>query len=433
MSYADALDYLYRLQWHGIQPGLERMERLLELLDHPERKYRSVHIAGTNGKGSTAATVASVLQRGGYRVGLYTSPHLIDFSERIRIAGAPISPDHIVRWTGRLRKRIEEAAPELQTSLTFFEFTTAMAFLYFAEAKVDLAVVEVGLGGRFDATNLISPLVAAITHIDLDHERYLGATALQIASEKAGIIKAGVPVVTGASQPEVLALFEKVAQSKGAPLFRLDHEIRVEGDRPERFVYRGARARTVHSPLLGRHQVRNTAVAVGIVERLQASGVPLSEEAIREGIGQVRWAGRLEIIRKRPLILLDGAHNPAGARALADFLADVDPARRGKHWLIIGIMRDKNIPEILAPIVPWADEIVLTRPEIDRAAESDLLIAALRKESLSQTVRERVPDAIAYVESLLRPEDTLVITGSLYTVGEAKAVYSGTVPSLLRG
>ncbi len=433
MSYADALDYLYRLQWHGIQPGLERMEQLLRLLDHPERKYRTVHIGGTNGKGSTAATVASILRQGGYRVGLYTSPHLIDFSERIRVGGVPIPPEEMARLTAALRKRIEQEAPALETALTFFEFTTAMAFLYFAASRVDFAVVEVGLGGRFDATNLVLPSVTAITHIDLDHERYLGATISQIASEKAGIIKAGVPVVTGASQPEVLALFEKVAQSKRAPLWRVDREIQVEGDRPERFLYRGVRERVVHSPLLGQHQVRNTAVALGIIERLQSKGIPLSEEAIRNGIGQVQWAGRLEEIRSRPRILLDGAHNPAGARALADYLAEVDPNRKGKHWLIVGIMRDKNIPEILAPIVPWADEIVLTRPEIDRAAEPDLLAPCIPKTAPIQTIRERVSEAIAYVESLIGPEDTLVITGSLYTVGEAKAVYTGTVPSLLRG
>lgn len=433
MSYADTLDYLYRLQWHGIQPGLGRMERLLRLLDHPERKYRSIHIGGTNGKGSTAATVASVLQKGGYRVGLYTSPHLIDFSERIRASGDPIPPEAIVRLTALLRRRIEEAAPDLEPALTFFEFTTAMAFLYFAEAKIDWAVVEVGLGGRFDATNVLLPVVTAITQIDLDHERYLGATILQIASEKAGIIKGGVPVVTAATQPEVLALFEKTARSKRAPLIRLDHEIRTEGDRPERFVYRGARERTVRSPLLGRHQVRNTAVALGILEQLQSKGLSLAEEAILAGIGDVRWAGRLEVVRTAPRILLDGAHNPAGARALAEFLADIDPGRKGKHWMIAGILRDKNIAEILRPLAPWADEIVLTRPDIERAAEPDLLLSSLESLPVRRTVRERVADAIAHVESLLQPEDTLVITGSLYTVGEAKAVYAGTVPSLLRG
>lgn len=432
MSYTDALDYLYRLQWHGIQPGLERMERLLRLIDHPEQKYRSIHIGGTNGKGSTAATVASILKRGGYRVGLYTSPHLIDFSERICVSGTPIATDEMVRLTNLLKRRIEED-PELTSSLTFFEFTTAMAFLYFAEVKVDLAVVEVGLGGRFDATNLLTPLVTAVTHIDLDHERYLGTTILQIAFEKAGIIKSGIPVVTGATQREVLALFEQAAQAKGAPLFRLDHEIKAEGDRPEGFLYRGERERWVHSPLLGRHQVRNTAVALGIIERLQAKGILISEEAILDGIRRVEWAGRLEVIRQQPRILLDGAHNPAGARALADFLDEIDRARRGKHWLIVGIMRDKNISDILNPLLPWADEIVLTRPEIERAAEPDLLAAAILKRSPIQTIRERVPDAIGYVESLLQPEDTVVITGSLYTVGEAKAVYSGTVPSLLRG
>ncbi|MBI3803388.1 MAG: bifunctional folylpolyglutamate synthase/dihydrofolate synthase [Nitrospirae bacterium] len=432
MPYADAIDYLYRLQWHGIQPGLERMERLLSLLSHPEKQYRSVHIGGTNGKGSTAATVAEVLKRGGYRVGLYTSPHLIDFSERIRLSGKPIPAGEIVRLTGLIRARIAQEAPELQASLTFFEFTTVIAFLYFAEQKIDLAVVEVGLGGRFDATNLLAPMVSAITQIDLDHERYLGTTVLQIAAEKAGIIKLRTPLVTGAVQPEVLSLFEEEARSKEAPLIRVDREITVEGERPSRFIYRGVRERVVSSPLLGRHQIRNAAISIGVIEQLQKQGIAVPEEAILEGVRRVRWSGRLEMIRKEPLILLDGAHNPAGARALADFLSGVDPERRGRHWLIVGIMRDKNISEILSPLLPWADEIVLTRPEIERAAEPDLLIASLPP-SLHATIREQIPDAIAHVESLLTPSDTLVITGSLYTVGEAKAVYAGTAPSLLRG
>ncbi|MFY9269511.1 MAG: folylpolyglutamate synthase/dihydrofolate synthase family protein [Candidatus Manganitrophaceae bacterium] len=433
MPYADALDYLYRLQWHGIQPGLERTALLLSLLDHPERKFRSVHIGGTNGKGSTAAMVASILRRGGYRVGLYTSPHLIDFSERISLSGKPIPEADLVRLTDFLRTRIAADAPELEGHLTFFEFTTAIAFLYFAEQKVDLAVVEVGLGGRFDATNLLAPLVSAITQIGLDHERYLGHTISEIAFEKAGIIKEETPVVTGATQPEVLALFEGVASSRRAPLFRIGHEIWIKGNRPERFLYRGVRERIVGTSLLGHHQIRNAAVALGIVERLQERGVVLSEEAILEGLRRVEWAGRLESIRERPRIYLDGAHNPSGARTLAEFLKEVDPDRRGKHWLIVGIMQDKKIPDILAPLLSWVDEIVLTRPDIERAAEPERLRASLPEGVFHTRLSKGVPDAIASVESFIRPEDTLVITGSLYTVGEAKAVYTGTVPSLLRG
>lgn len=453
MSYAGALDYLYRLQWHGVHPGLERMARLLSLVGHPEEKFRSVHIGGTNGKGSTASMVASVLIRAGYRVGLYTSPHLIDFSERIRISGAAIPADEIVRLTGRLRGEIE-AVPDLAKEITFFEFTTALAFLYFAESGIDLAVAEVGMGGRFDATNLLAPLVSAIVQIDLDHERYLGATVLEIAAEKAGIIKPETAVVTGATQPEVLALFEETARSKGAPLIRLDHEITAEeisagpergepvkvgaeaenyGVPLQRFVYRGEREREVDLSLLGRHQIRNAAVAVGVLEQLRRKGILISEEALLDGMKRARWEGRLEVVRKNPLILLDGAHNRSGASALGAFLAGIDPERRGKHWLIAGIMRDKNIPEIFAPLLPWADEIVLTRPDIERAADSDLLAASLEKETRRLTRIDRVPEAIARVELQLRPEDSLVITGSLYTVGEAKAFFLGTTPSLIRG
>ncbi|HEY5599653.1 MAG TPA: folylpolyglutamate synthase/dihydrofolate synthase family protein, partial [Candidatus Manganitrophaceae bacterium] len=332
MSYAQTLDYLYRLQWHGIQPGLERMEEILSLLGRPEKGFPSVHVAGTNGKGSTAAMIASALRRGGYRIGLYTSPHLIDFSERIRVDDIPIPQEEIVRLTEFLRRRIEGEAPHLTETITFFEFTTALAFLYFAEAKVDLAVVEVGLGGRFDATNLLTPLVSVITNIDLDHEQYLGPTIVRIAEEKAGVIKERVPVVTGAAQPEVLSLFERIARSKEAPLIRLGEEIKVSGDLPARFVYRGDQERIVHCPLLGRHQIRNAALAVAALEQLRLKGIQLSEKDLLDGIADVRWEGRLEMIRKNPLIFLDGAHNPAGAETLGDFLKEIDPERSGKHW-----------------------------------------------------------------------------------------------------
>jgi dihydrofolate synthase/folylpolyglutamate synthase len=441
MPYDQALDYLYRLQWHGIQPGLGRMSRLLALAGHPEEKFRSVHIAGTNGKGSTAAMTASVLIRAGYRVGLYTSPHLIDFSERIRITGVPIPAAEIVRLTGKLRGAIEAGDAGLAAEITFFEFTTALAFLYFAESKVDLAVVEVGMGGRFDATNLLAPLVTAIVQIDLDHERYLGATILEIAGEKGGIIKEKTPVVTGATQPEVLSLFESLARAKEAPLIRVGREIAAEelasggpeeGEPFQRFSYRGRKERVVEISLLGRHQIGNAAVALGILEELREKGISFTEENLLEGMKQARWAGRLEVVRRDPLILLDGAHNRSGAKALGAFLAGIDPARKGKHWLIAGIMRDKNIAEIFEPLTPWADEVVLTRPDIDRAADPELMAGALKEETRSIRF-DHLPDAIAYVESRLRPEDILVISGSLYTVGEARAFFSGTTPSLIRG
>jgi dihydrofolate synthase/folylpolyglutamate synthase len=442
MSYTHALDYLYQLQWHGIHPGLERMKELLPLIGHPEKRFRSVHIGGTNGKGSTAAMVTSVLAHAGYKIGLYTSPHLIDFSERIRVSGIPIPAEEIVRLTERVREAMESGAPHLTQEITFFEFTTALAFLYFAESDVDLAVVEVGMGGRFDATNLLTPLVSAITQIDLDHERYLGSSVLEIASEKAGIIKVKTPVVTGASQPEVLSLFEQIAGSREAPLIRLGHEMKavhqsssspLEKAPSQQFVYHGKRERVVELSLLGRHQIDNAAVSLAILEQLQEKGISMAEKDILKGMKKAKWEGRLEVVRRKPLILLDGAHNQSGAKALRLFLAGIDPDHLGKHWLITGIMRDKNITEILNELTPWADEVVLTRPHIERAADLDLLAASLKKETLCRARFNHLPEAIAYVESSIQPRDILAVTGSLYTVGEAKALFSGTTPSLIRG
>lgn len=427
LSYNKTLDYLYSLQWHGIAPGLERITLLLSLLHHPHQRFPSIHIGGTNGKGSTAAMAASILRQAGYRVGLYTSPHLIDFSERMTINGVPISKEEIVRWTERIRSKIDPVAMKI----TFFEFTTALAFCYFAEANLDIAVVEVGLGGRFDATNVLTPWVTAITQIDLDHERYLGATVLEIAKEKAGIIKAGIPLVTGATQPQVLAHFQEVTASKAAPLIRLGQEIIVEGDSSETFRYRGHRERKVHCPLWGKHQMENAAVAIGVIEQLPRS-LPVQESAILEGIRHVQWPGRLEVIQTDPLVLVDGAHNPGGARALAAFLRQIDPDRLGRHILIAGILRDKDIQEILAPLTGWADEMALTRPDIERAADPAQLSAVLPP-SIKKTVYETIPAAINAVLSRMEPFDTLVITGSLYTVGEALAHFKGVTLSPLRG
>ncbi|MFQ5780829.1 MAG: bifunctional folylpolyglutamate synthase/dihydrofolate synthase [Nitrospiria bacterium] len=451
MAYIETLDYLYQLRRHGIRLGLKRMETLLALVQHPERQFRSVHIGGTNGKGSTAAMVASALIQGGYRVGLYTSPHLIDFSERITVSGTPISSEEIVRTTELLREKVESEAPHLSGKITFFEFTTALAFLFFAEQKVDLAVVEVGMGGRFDATNVLTPLATGITHIDMDHERYLGSTILDIAAEKAGIIKRKIPVVTSASQLEVLSLLEETARFKHAPLIRLGHEITVAPESSEetiglnggpRFLYRGGKERAVECGLLGRYQIDNAAVALGLLEVLHRNGLSLSEEDLLEGIRRVSWDGRLEVFRKRPLILLDGAHNPSGAKMLGRFLTEVDPIQRGKHWMLIGIMSDKNATEVMSPLVGWADEVVLTRPEIERAADPHKLAVSLQRASemgahneglVSRTIHEKISDAVAYINALIQPQDTLVITGSLYTVGEAKALLKGTTPSMIRG
>ena len=446
MPYAETIHFLYRLQRNGIRPGLSRMAALLSLCQHPERSFHAVHIGGTNGKGSTAVMVASILKQAGYRVGSYTSPHLIDFSERICLSGQPISEDSVMRLTEDLREKMAFFAPWLSKEVTFFEFTTALAFLYFSEEQVDFAVVEVGMGGRFDTTNLLRPLVTAITNIDLDHEQYLGSEVLQIAAEKGGIIKEKTPVITAASRPEVVSLLRAIAQSKNAPLIQVGQEIKVALtsfsqalilDQPVQINYQGARNYQIDLPLLGRHQVQNAAVAIGIIESLSKQGVHLSEGDIQEGMRAVHLSGRLEVVRRDPLILLDGAHNPAGARALGLFLEEMDPARQGKHWLMIGMMQDKKMEAILAPLLPWADEAVLCQPKMARAASPEMMAAKIRKlshsESIRLSIREGVPEALSHLESLIKPQDTLLITGSFYVVGEAKAALCGKAPSLIRG
>jgi len=449
MSYKETIDYLYNLQLHGIRPGLARIATLMSILDHPEAAFQSVHIAGTNGKGSTAAMVASVLTKSGYRVGLYTSPHLIDFSERIRICGLPISEEAIIRLTETIRAKMEIRSPRLAKKITFFEFTSALAFLYFAENEVEFAVVEVGMGGRFDATNCLKPLVTAITQIDFDHERYLGTTLLEIAREKAGVIKKGVPLVTGVRQAEVSALIEKTAQSLQAPLFRLGKEIRVSAKAIRNpawalsmeLYYEGSEAFHFALNLLGRHQADNAALALGIIERLQEQGILISKTDITDGFKQTQTEGRLEVIQTHPIILLDVAHNPSGTRVLADYLKETEDPFFGKRWLIAGVMRDKNIKEILRPLLACADEVVLTRPNMDRAAlPQDIasgplaeLMAEEGRDDLFVSIRDTIAEALADVESRIQSQDRLVITGSCFTVGEARAEFLGTRASPIRG
>ncbi len=450
MTYSETIDYLYQMQWHGIRPGLARITSLLAHFGHPEQAFKAIHIAGTNGKGSTASMVASVLQQAGYRTGLYTSPHLIDFSERIRINDDPIAHDEIIQLTKRIQTKLQERSPRLAEKISFFEFTTGLAFLYFAEQGVEYAVVEVGLGGQFDATNLVNPMVSSITSIDLDHEQYLGSTLSEVATEKAGIIKTSVPVVSAASQPEVISIIEETARLRKAPLIEVGKEISATLISPQgatslidpmKIHYTGLREYFIELPLLGQHQVDNTATSIGIIESLQGQGLQISEKDIVEGLKNMRLAGRLEIIQHNSTILLDGAHNPAGARALGAFLQDIDPNRKGKHWLITGIMKDKQIDQMLYPLLGWTDEFIVTRPEIKRAALPEEISSTLYKliKSPSKaevplvTTKDKVKEAIAYTLSKIAPEDTLVITGSFYTVGEAKGALLGTPPSLIRG
>ncbi len=419
-SYDETLRYLYGLECRGIKPGLERIKALLKELGHPHHAYRSVLVGGTNGKGSTAAFIESVLRRAGVRTGLYTSPHLTRFNERIKVAGVDIGDHEVVSYTCKVR----DAAQRLSGAAagpSFFEFTTAAAFEYFRDKGVDVAVVEVGMGGRWDATNVLRPLVAVITNISLEHERYLGREINDIAWEKAGIVKEKGLVVTGIEDKGPLEVVERVCMEKEATLYRLGADFHIEmRGREGSFDYRG-----VHDPirglvpgLVGAHQVKNAACAIAAVELLREQGFPIEDEHIKEGIKETFWPGRFEVIKRSPLLILDCAHNPQGAENLARTLL---AHKRGRIITVLGIMKDKNIEGILTEIVPVSDTVILTSPDVERAAPTGLLRQMLEGYSVKTLSGSTVKDAcrLAMVEA--GPADTICVTGSVYTVGEARA------------
>ncbi len=425
-SYQETVDYLYGLQKHGIKLGLENSIRLMELMGNPQEKFRTVHIAGTNGKGSTSACIAGMLESAGYRVGLYTSPHLVSFTERIRVNGAPIPESIVVALAQRVRREYRgPAAGGSPGSPTFFEVTTAIAFRYFADQGVDIAVIEVGMGGRLDSTNVITPLVSVITNIDLEHTEFLGTTLEQIAAEKAGIVKAGVPLVTGATQAEVIRVIEREAEGKRAPVYRLSRDFQPEHIAPgieQVFDYRGLQAayQGLRLSLLGRYQVDNACCALAAVECLRGSGIVVDEPALRQGLAQARWEGRLERVAQRPDIYLDGAHNPASARKLAEAVRGLKKSY-SRLVLVIGILGDKDYHGILSELISLADRVVVTKPQYSRALNVDVLAAEVRKLHASVESTETVREAIVRAQRLAAAGDLILVTGSLYVVGDARA------------
>ena len=428
--YQETIEYLFGLQKYGVKLGLSNSFRLLELMGAPQLAFRSVHIAGTNGKGSTAAFITAMLQAAGHRVGLYTSPHLVSFTERMRINGVQISEAKVVELAQRVRERASFPVPGSGTAVpTFFEVTTAMAFTWFAEQQVDLAVIEVGMGGRLDATNVITPLLSVITNIDLEHTEFLGTTLELIAAEKAGIIKQGVPVVTGVVQPEVVAVLEREATEKQAPLYRLGKDFAAEsvvaGQR-QVFGYRGRRGScsALEIGMIGRYQVDNACLALAAMEVLQEAGVAVDEAAMRRGLANTRWEGRLERVAARPDIFLDGAHNPASARQLAAAVRAMKQSYR-RLVLIIGILGDKDRAGILSQLLPLADLVIVTKPNYSRAMDVEALATEVRQQHETVETTGTVAAAIALARHRAAPEDLVLITGSLYVVGDARAEFSG--------
>lgn len=431
MTYSSAVAYLYRLQKHGIKLGLTTMTALMVRLGMPQTRYRTLHIAGTNGKGSTAALAAAILQASGYRVGLYTSPHLVEFRERIRVNGEMITESRVARLTEQLQTLCQ---PDL--SPTFFEYTTAMAFQHFADSGVDVAVLEVGLGGRFDATNVVTPMACAVTTISLDHQEYLGTTRSSIAFEKAGIIKPGVPVVLGRLEDDAWRTIEQVARERQATVFRLNEDFRTEGEGLQEFSYRGFGMHYdgLICALAGRHQLDNAACALALLGAAAPQGIAVTAGAVHEGLRTVDWAGRLEVVDRRPTILLDGAHNPAAGAALADFLTRSDRSHVSRPVvLVLGMMRDKDHRGFVEPLRNLVDEVVLTQADLPRSATAQELRVSLEGLLPHPHVVPSLSDAMALARQLATPDGLVCVTGSLMLVGDCKAWLRGCGLSPLRG
>jgi dihydrofolate synthase/folylpolyglutamate synthase len=420
-AYRKSLDYLYRLEKFGMIFGLTQVERILNAIGNPHKEIQAIHIGGTNGKGSTAAMMSSILQKEGYRVGLYTSPHLIRFTERIRVNGKEIGEEEVATLTQWMREEIECAG--ITPPYTFFDFTTAMALHYFNQKSVDLAILEVGLGGRLDSTNVVDPLISIITNISKDHEEYLGKTILKIAKEKGGIIKKRKPLITAAVQPQVLRLFSKICREKRASYFRVGKEFRYVWKGDEDFDYEGLDRKLwgIHLNLKGFHQVVNATTALGAMEVLDDLGYRVSTEAMVDGLREVAWPGRLEMVSASPRVILDGAHNPAGALALRESLRK---EFQFQHLvLLVGIMKDKDSRSMLHLLAPLADTIILTKPHTERATPPLSLRKALGRSGKQAEIEEDLKKAIDRGLSLTQEGDLLCITGSLYTVGEARTYF----------
>ena len=420
MNYQDSLDYLYSLARLGIKLGLENTTRLLDYFGNPELKIPTVHIAGTNGKGSTAAFVESILRASGYRVGLYTSPHLLDFRERIQVNRQLMEPEEAVHWIAALKK----ASEELKISPTFFEFGTVMALLHFDRRQTDWNVVEVGMGGRLDSTNLCRGRICIITPISRDHESSLGNSLDKIAGEKAAIIKHPCVVVCGSEEQEVIQTVQDRCRAHQASLlqFGKDFQTSIQSHSllGQVFDFKGSKIwyKGLEISLAGRHQSVNAGMAVAACTALADPSV--TEQSIRKGLKSADWPGRLEVCGTQPFLVLDGAHNPDSFKKLTAALAELFPHQR-KIW-VFGIMKDKPLAEISSIISDHADHMILTQPKGDRSAPPELVRRELKGFDSPIDVMTEVPSALARAYQVAEPEDLIVVTGSLFTVAEAKQV-----------
>jgi dihydrofolate synthase/folylpolyglutamate synthase len=447
MNYQDALEYIYSFVDYSVERSyryspevfdLTRVQELLHSLGDPQNRYISIHVAGTKGKGSVSALIASTLQAAGYKTGLYTSPHLQRLTERIKINDFEIPEDEVAHVVEIIQPHVE-AIPQLTT----YEILTALGFQYFAEQGVDCAVIEVGLGGRLDATNVITPLVSVITSLSYDHMHLLGNSLSDIAREKAGIIKPGVPVVTAPQQHEAERVLEEIANEKRAPLVRVGRDwLFSPGNRSlagqTLYVWSAAEQSLMDAyvesaggeewvppryqiPLLGYHQVVNGAVAYAALQVARESGLKIEEEAIQTGFRQVNWLGRFQVLSREPLIVVDSAHNRDSALKLRIALEDFFPSQA--VTMIFGASADKDIPGMLAELLPRVSRLIVTQAVHPRAADPEDVAEVARSHGLRVEVCVPCSSALDRSIELARPEEVILATGSLFVVGEILAAW----------
>ena len=446
MSYQEALDWIHGIgKSTVIHPGLERIQTLLDKMGNPERSLNCIHIGGTNGKGSTAAMLASVLEEAGYRIGLYTSPYLESFTNRMSINGEDITPEELAREVSQLRPLVEEVSRYSgQGKVTEFEVVTALAFRFFAARQPDLVILEVGLGGRFDATNVISPLVSVITNVSLEHMDYLGNNVKDIAWQKAGIVKEEVPLVSASEDKEVIKVLREVCAKHNAPFYRLvsgnnngnfnDAETIIEyGERKivhggQTFNYYGLKNnyRDLFIPLIGKHQVANAATVLAVLEKLgDTDRFKINDYSIKEGLRKVKWPGRLEILHKNPLVVLDGAHNPDAIEKLAEAIKEHFNYRR--LILVLGILKDKDAAQMLGFLLPLSHEVLVAVPPIFRGADPENIASKVRQISpLPVEKFSQVENALVKALERASTEDMILVCGSLYMVAEARKYLLGS-------
>ncbi len=412
--------WLYGLEISGIKLGLDNMMKLLRNLGNPEREFSSVHVAGTNGKGSTCAMIAAILETEGYRTGLYTSPHFVELEERIRVDDGQISTRDLLDTALKVRESAEAISARDGTSFTFFEITTALAFEYFARRRVEYAVVEVGLGGRLDSTNVISPLVSVITHVALEHTAYLGNTIQSIAHEKGGIIKKGIPAVTAELDRDALSEMERLAAERGTELLRMNElvEVRPVVNRWGELVIEAHGMRdygTIRPGVWGSYQVENIGLAIAASEQMQQTGVYISDAAVIEGIRNVKWSGRLQIPSASDYFVFDSAHNPDAMQALQKSIRETTDE---DLLCVLGILSDKNLAKMMPSVRGFASEVICVSPETPRARQAVELKQAAEECGMRAVTAGGVGEGMEMAESI-RAGRKVVVTGSLRTVGEA--------------